>query len=345
MGIFRSNSGVVPPAGETSTQVDADTQTLAFASQIEGVQRQCADILEQVKAMNDRLSQLAVRESELRAVLERQAEVQQLEEDLLKVLGNEQIAGNVRNAIDRAELHLEPFPYTVIDGLLPAKLHKCLLRGIPPVELFMSRPGKQNLPVPFTLAPAYSNRVWGFMANVLVPQVIAPAIVEKFRHPLDEWTARNWPNLPPESVELHGSGGRVMFQLRGYRIRPHRDPKWGFITCIFYLARDGDSDAWGTQLYAVDEDQEATNAAPYWIDEKQCRLVRDVEYRPNRLLVFLNSTGAHGAHIPADAQPETLERYIYQFRVGPTTQAISMLRSMLPEERRPLWAGKALVDY
>jgi hypothetical protein len=45
------------------------TQTQASGQQIETVQRQCADILEQVKAMNDRFSQLAVRESELRAML------------------------------------------------------------------------------------------------------------------------------------------------------------------------------------------------------------------------------------------------------------------------------------
>jgi hypothetical protein len=63
------------------------------------------------------------------------------------------------------------------------------------------------------------------------------------------------------------------------------------------------------------------------------------------LLVFLNSGGAHGAHIPEDAQPENLERYIYQFRVGPSVEAVSMLKSMLPEERLALWSGKALVDY
>ena len=162
---------------------------------------------------------------------------------------------------------------------------------------------------------------------------------------IDEWIATNWPSLPPESVELHGTSGRIMFRRRGYRILPHRDPKWSFLTCILYLARRGDDESWGTQLYAVDEDREATSAAPYWIDEQHCRLVEDVAFRPNRLLVFLNSVGAHGASIPADAQPANLERYIYQFRVGPTPDAIAMLKSMLPEERRPLWTGKASVDY
>ena len=135
-----------------------------------------------------------------------------------------------------------------------------------------------------------------------------------------------------------------MLRRRGYRIRPHRDPKWSFITCILYLARPGDDEAWGTQLYSVESDDEAKNASPHWISDSRCRLVEDVKFRPNRLLVFLNSFGAHGAHIPDDAKPADLERYIYQFRVGPTSEAIAMLKSMLPEERQPLWEGKA-ADY
>ena len=178
-----------------------------------------------------------------------------------------------------------------------------------------------------------------------MPNVIAPAILTKFRPHINDWISRNWPDLDPESVELHGSGGRIMLRRRGYRIRPHRDPKWSFITCILQLARPGDNETWGTQILAVDQDQEAKNAAPYWIDEKHCRLVEDVGFRRNRLIVFLNSTGAHAAQIPPDAEPENLQRYIYQFRVGPTLDAIARLKSLLPEERQPLWAGKALIDY
>lgn len=348
MGIFRSNAGAVQSAGEATTattEADAAAETPTLASQMDALQRQCADILEQVKGMNNQLSQLAQRESQLRAVLEREAALQPHREHLEKVIGSERGRDKVRAAIDRAELHLEPFPHMIIDGLLPAGLYSCLMRGIPPVELFRNKPGKPHLPVPFALAPAYSNHVWRFMADVLIPDVIAPALIERFRGPLNRWTELNWPGVSLESLALHGSGGRVMLQGPGYRIRPHRDPKWGFLTGILYLARNGDSEAWGTQVYAVNDDQEATHTAPHWIDESRCRLVRDVEYRPNRVLVFLNSTGAHGAHIPADAEPETSERYIYQFRIGPNTAAVSMLKSMLPEERRALWSGRVQVDY
>lgn len=117
-----------------------------------------------------------------------------------------------------------------------------------------------------------------------------------------------------------------------------------FITCILYLARRQDSEAWGTQLYTVDSDEEARGAAPHWVDPARCRHVGDVAFRANRMLILLNSVGAHGAHIPADAQPENLERYIYQFRIAPTVESMSMLKSTLPEERRPFWAGKS-ADY
>ena len=317
-----------------------------LAESVALVQEQCTEILGQMKALNDRLSRLTERESELRAVLQRDVDLAPYMDQLIKILTKRDVARAVTAAIERATLKLEPFPYAIVDDLLPAGLYRCLLRGIPPRELFTSKaPGKEHLSVPFTLAPAYCHRVWRFVGEVVVPQIITPRILEKFGAPIKEWIALNWPDVAPDSLPLHGSGGRIMVRQRGYRIMPHRDPKWGFITCIFYLARPRESESWGTQIYAVDGDAEAKSAAPYWIDPKHCRLIEDVAFRPNRLLVFLNSTGAHGAHIPEDAQPPTLERYIYQFRVGPPTETIAMLKSRLSEERQPLWRGKALVDY
>jgi hypothetical protein len=83
--------------------------------------------------------------------------------------------------------------------------------------------------------------------------------------------------------------------------------------------------------------------APHWIDPARC-LAADVPFRRNTALVFLNCHGAHGASIPDDAEPADLQRYIYQFRIGPTKAAIQKLVAMLPEERRSSWEGK-VVDY
>jgi hypothetical protein len=65
-----------------------------------------------------------------------------------------------------------------------------------------------------------------------------------------------------------------------------------------------------------------------------------VQCRPNAVLAFLNSTGTHGPHLPADAMPARRERYIRQCRVGSTAEVMSTP----PEERRPLWASWVQVD-
>lgn len=314
------------------------------ADRIAAIERQCLEILGEVKALNERVATIARREGQLRALLSREAELDSEQARLTELLGDPATAAHVARAVARGKLHLNPCPYAVVEDLLPKEVYAAFLRALPPVELFNDRPfNKQQLTVPFDLAPTYSQRAWTFLADVAVPDFIVPAVVDKFRGVLDDWIAQNWPEVPPGSVQLHSSDGRIILRGRGYRIPPHRDPKWAFITCILYLARRHDSEAWGTQLYSVNEDEEARGAAPHWIDPARCRPVADVTFKPNRMLVFLNSTGAHGASIANDA-PENLERYIYQFRIAPTVESMSVLKSTLPEERRPFWAGKS-ADY
>jgi hypothetical protein len=307
---------------------------------------QLASLHAEIAGLRAELTEVSRREAELRTMLARETELDAHMDRLENVLRKKTLAERITAAIAQAPMRTHPCPYTVVDGVLPVSLYDALLMGIPPTVMFERKPaGKQHMDVPFPMAPLFSRRIWRFMATEILPNVVGPAVLAKFRSPIDEWIRINWPTLDPESVELRVNAGRVMFRRRGYRIRPHRDPKWGFLTCILYLARPGDDASWGTQMYAVDDDQEADSAAPYWIDETRCRLVEDVRFLPNRLFVFLNSTGAHGAHIPADAQPPDLERFIYQFRIGPNVEAAAKLKSMLPEDRRELWAGKALTDY
>jgi hypothetical protein len=300
---------------------------------------------EGTRAIREQLDALAVRESQLRAIHRADVEQEPEIDGLSRILDETRVVPHVQRAIAAAPLHLSPFPYAVVPDLLPPDFYAALLRAIPPVELFADRPfNKQHLTVPLTVAPLYSRRVWKFMAHVVNRTAMQPPILEKFRQPLGEWIALNWPSLahaplsPP--VEFKTGVGRILARGRGYRIPPHRDPKWGFLTVIVYLAKPEDDEAWGTQLYEVDADREAVGATPHWIDARQCRAVVDVPFKPNTALVLLNSVGAHGAAIPDEAQPEDLRRYVLQYHIGPSASALKTLQALLPDERRPLWAGK-----
>lgn len=293
-----------------------------------------------------RLDALGLHEQQLRAILREDAAAESRIAAFHAMLDDMALGHHAEKVFRRAQLHLDPFPYAVVDNLFPKAYYNALLAAIPPVELFADRTvNKQQLAVPFDLAPKYSSVVWAHFAEVVAPTVLAPLVVEKFRDPLTAWLRHSFSGLgddPLQTIEMKCSDGRIMLRRPGYRIPPHRDPKWGFVTCLLYLATPGDDSRWGTQVLRVSDDREARGASPHWIPEAQCECVADVDFVPNRALIFLNSTGAHSAHIPADAQPPDLERYTYQFRLGPEQQAIEALRSTLTAEQRPMWAGKGL---
>ena len=302
----------------------------------------------ELRGLRDTVAELRVRESKLRAIYQRDVDLQPSLDAIDPILDVKSIRSHVERSFESATLELDPFPHLVLENLLPQPFYEAVLRGIPPVELFDGADNKQRMVVPFEMAPAFSRRIWGFLLHTVVDDIIGPALIRKFRQPLDQWLGTSWPELAGQSLEsrvrLQSTDGRILLRRRGYVIPPHRDPKWGFVTCLLYLARPGDSPAWGTQLYHVDEDAEAVGVSPHWIRAARCRLAKDVAFRPNTALAFMNSQGAHGASIPADAEPADLERYIYQFRIGPTADSIRKLQALLPEDRREMWSGK-LVDY
>lgn len=308
-----------------------------------------AAFVEEVRTLDQKLGEIAVRERQLRAIARADVELEVKERELDAILQPSAVTAHITSAVAAATLHRDPFPYAVVDNLLPRGLYDALIRGLPPSDLFADRPiNKQQLRVPLDVAPRYSRRVWTFMADVVAPEAITPAIAEKFEAHATAWLKLNFPasgDDPLGGNPLTCSDGRILLRRPGYYIPPHRDPKWGFITCLMYLARPGDHERWGTELYRVEGDEEARGAQPHWIDESRCHLVEHVAFCPNRALIFLNSTGAHSARIPPDAQPADLERYAYQFRVGAGGRTIQRLLADLPPERRPFWEGKVAPSY
>jgi hypothetical protein len=337
--------GMLRPRTLARTQRSVETLVSETRETRATLQELMQSMSAELRALRQEVTTLTLRESQLRSVLRADTALEEPLGRLIYACDEERISRHVADAIAGAELCLDPFPYAVVSDVFPEDFYAALIRGIPPVELFGDKAvNKQQLKVPFTLAPEYSRRIWAFFVHRIASHVLEATLVEKFRQPLQDWIALNWPALaadpfgPP--MEFHTADGRIMLRGRGYRIRPHRDPKWGFLTCLLYLAREKDSESWGTQLYAVDEDKPARGAAPHWIDAGKCRLAAEVPFRRNSMLVFLNSTGAHGASIPDDAEPADLQRYIYQCRIGPSPSAIRALMQALPAEEVAMWAGK-----
>lgn len=282
----------------------------------------------------------------LRARTEQLAEIEQTDVDLQDAveqlpttLDTERIRTHVTRAIAGATLELDPFPHLLVDKWLPNDVYKLMIDGLPSAVFFADRDSsRQRLGVPFRLAPRYSRQVWQLITRDIVSEIAGPLLNEKFGQVIRDYVKTFCPSLPEAAdLTIRTSNGHIMLRRPGYVIKPHRDPKWGFVTCLVYLARSGDQESYGTQLYRVKGDAEAPTFKPFYVDESRCELVKNVPFRANTLLVFLNSTGAHGASIPADAQPRTLERYLYQFRLGPEGQTKKVLLESMTEEARSRW--------
>lgn len=301
--------------------------------------------LARVDPLADATRELTAAVEALRIQTEQLMTIQRLDwekRDELPRLGKEldtaRIDAHISAAVDAATLEHDPFPHIVVNDWLPAHTYRRIIEAIPPPVFFADR--DQHWAVPFGVAPAYSRLVWAFVANKIVGDMLHGALNRKFQQVVCEYVRSFCPALPHDiDLTLHPSDGRIMLRRPGYTLTPHRDPKWGFVTGLVYLARDGDNEAYGTQLYRVRDDLEAPSGRVFYVEQQRCELVETVPFRANTLLAFLNSSGAHGASIPADAQPPNLERYLYQFRLGPTARVIKRLVQLMEPDKVALWSG------
>lgn len=268
---------------------------------------------------------------------------------LPRLLNDDRVVSHVRDAIATTPLGTDPYEHVVVERVLPDDVYELLLEAIPPVPFFEDRdPIKQDLRLPLEFGPALPAAVWRFFDEVIARRAIVPAALEKFHLPLQ----RHFESIfgagfvdGAQRVEKQPSGGRLMLRRPGYHLAPHRDPKHSMLTCLLYLARPGDADTYGTQIFRVESDADASYKQTYYPEQegRRCELVKVVPFKANTMLMFLNSRGAHGATIPATA-PASIERYTYQFYIAPEKQALAALIRSLPEEHRIMWQHKPARD-
>lgn len=259
-----------------------------------------------------------------------------------KLGDGEAMAAHAAAAVARAQLELDPFPHIVIDKLLPDDVGLELIRALPSNAFFKTEDmTRQELEVPFVFAPEYSRVMWNTFFHKVIAQAMVPAIMEKFRPALDDFLRAHWPELgsmAEAGITLQVSNSRLLLRRPGYVIKPHRDPRWAFLTCLVYLPQTVEHQVYGTQLYRLRHEPEVTHSSPLWVDGSECELVKDVPALRNTAVVFLNSTGAHGASIPANA-PANVERFLYQVQFGVDEKTKERLIAGAADMARPSWAS------
>lgn len=205
----------------------------------------------------------------------------------------------LRHALARvaaAELIDDPFPYAVIDGILPEDYYAEALAHFPSPQSLRpigesgrvsSDAYRERHVVLFTdedfgRMSLEQQRFWREFADWMYSDVFLNAFIMKFHTALEPRLA----NILGESESLRARGDALLVNDQtNYAIGPHTDAPHRLVTFLFYLPRDTSMRELGTSIYRPKDPNFVCWGGPHHAFDK-FDFVRTVEYLPNRLLAF-----------------------------------------------------------
>ena len=220
---------------------------------------------------------------------------------------------HVSAKINEAKVVEYPFPHLIVDEILPPHLYKEIAKRWPDEQLFKGVRGA--IPVNYGASESFpldlsKKHFWRIFGEVVVDRYIKPKIVEKFLPYLYQKYRMNSIGLEfvKRNINQCFANSRqdgLILDRGGYEISPHVDQLNMFVQILIYLPKEGDtySEDLGTCLYESEEakieDIDYTGAIyRHYGDcsqKKEVKLCKKVPYRPNQLVVFLQSPLAwHG---------------------------------------------------
>ena len=311
------------------------------------------DISAQISALTQRLDEVLREVGDQREQLTRLARAYSVDAEQLdrvrsvaEVWDTPAIAAHVRDVVAATPVLTDPFPHLVLDPLLPPGAFQVLLDAVPPEDFFEGEKhlDLRGIGLAATIVPLFSKAIWRSLRSDIIGRVLGPALADRFRPCAREYLRLS---VGQEFVEealalpLHPHGLRLMLRRRGWSLPPHCDPRDQFISTLLYLARPGEAETYGTQLFRVHQENFVPGWANTYYPEDEglrCELAKTMPYRGNLCLSFLSlGGGAHGAAVPEDAQPADLRRLVFQFYMGPDREALEALVDRLPAERQIAW--------
>jgi hypothetical protein len=233
------------------------TSTDALRDRMTALERQADHdrdaILEAVGQLGKQQAQTLADLAELRRLAQRTHRALVDAEPLDEVaLDREALTAHIRRAVADAPLKHEPFPYMVVPNLLPDWFYAMLLRAIPAPTFWRSAGYmRDNWHVDQDTASRLSETTWRFMHREVSAHILMPLLLDRFS---DAVTTYWRDTFGLDAAELTGhyvcDEGRLLLRRAGYKLEPHLDPPNAILTVLLYLARPGDPETHGTDLYA-----------------------------------------------------------------------------------------------
>lgn len=201
----------------------------------------------------------------------------------------------VSDKITEAAVSSVPFAHCVVDNVLPQAVFDEIHRHWPADEIMMRLPDtgrttsksdayKERLVMLlddrfFEEQPEEAAKFWVNVAYAVMSSAVIAACYKKFE-----------PILEKRVSHLGGSGRLdpemlVVSDRSDYKIGPHTDSRERFLSLLYYLSPEPKYQSYGTGLYKPKDPDIVVNDRlhhPF----ADFELVKRVEYRPNRLVLF-----------------------------------------------------------
>lgn len=203
---------------------------------------------------------------------------------------------HVIERVAAAEIVEDPFPYAVIDNILPDDYYAEALAHFPTADSL--RPIGETGRVPtdayrerlvvlftdeeFARMTDAQQRFWQEFAGWMYSDVFLNAFVAKFGKALEPRLSRIL--AASDALKVRGDALLVNDQTN-YAVGPHTDAPHRLVTFLFYLPRDASMRELGTSVYRAKDPRFTCWGGPHHPFEK-FDYVRTVEFLPNRLLAF-----------------------------------------------------------
>ncbi len=274
--------------------------------ELEALRTQVSTLATGVRTLRRRAEQLSVLRAEASGVDVRIAALE-------RALDFDRVASHVRAAVERAEVSSSPVPHLTIANVLPAGAYRALVDAIPAPAFFEGRvAGGQRVRVPLHVAPAQAIVAWMFLTD-LVRRTLGRLLVTRLAKPLEAYARDRFPALSPIAAwgdDVTLIEGRIVRRTPGYDGGTADARPWELLTGVLDLARDGDSEEYGSGLAGV-----------------------PVPYRANTARVCVGPpTRLTYVAIPPDASADVV-RHAYEFGIGPTRTARTALEARMERGR------------
>ena len=260
----------------------------------------------------------------------------------------------VRQRVESAPIHEDPFPHIEIRQLLPPDAFAELSAAIPPLEYFRAAKSETKLDLDiaeldehFSRAPQGSQAAWLEARDGLFRDTVAPILARR----LEDGIRHSYAYVFGEEVadELLDSGlaptqGRIMCRKPGYKLRPHSDSAHFAVTCLLYFSSARDLDTGALSLYRPERTPELRHASTYYAEKEEgiaAEAVKSIEVGENVFVAFVNGPRSlHGFHVDRKQADETFSRFVYQCHLRPRHFDLNELYGRFDAPARSRWERK-----